>query len=283
MAKTLSQLKSKLANAVAMNVLRLAADVVNGQQIVIGNDTFEIDIINTDSDAATAAALTTTDTFLTITAHGRAVGNLIRIDNEIMRVDRVVDANTLVVARGACGTTVATHDAAIDIYFSDAAPAAPIIPIGLVTTLTPTAAAPVIVDTINEMNTGGVFAYSVSVNEIVVQTKVGGVPRLLPCTETLAGAGNAWTAAAMYKVATPGARAVALVQRVAVAQDVTLDHVLFNFSFTPTAVMVNVRTTAGVAKTWEGAVTISGGRVTVTNGGASDWAATDVITVLASE
>lgn len=283
--KTLSQTRSKLANSVAMNVLRLAANVANGEQIVIGNDTFEIDIINTDSNVNTSEALNATDTetVLVMAAHGRVAGNLLRIENEIVRVKSVVDASTIVIARGSAGTTKATHVSGSDIYQSDAAPAAPLIPIGLVTTLTPTAAAPAIVDTINDLNTGGVFAYSVSVNEIVVQTADGVQPRLLPCTETLAGSNNVWAASAMYGVASTEVRGVVLSARAANATEVALDHMLFNFSFSPVAVMIQVRTAAGALKTWDGAITVSGKKVTVTNGGASDWAATDVVTVLASE
>lgn len=268
-----------------MNVLRLAANVANGEQIVIGNDTFEIDIINTDSNVNTSEALNATDTetVLVMAAHGRVAGNLLRIENEIVRVKSVVDASTIVIARGSAGTTKATHVSGSDIYQSDAAPAAPLIPIGLVTTLTPTAAAPAIVDTINDLNTGGVFAYSVSVNEIVVQTADGVQPRLLPCTETLAGSNNVWAASAMYGVASTEVRGVVLSARAANATEVALDHMLFNFSFSPVAVMIQVRTAAGALKTWDGAITVSGKKVTVTNGGASDWAATDVVTVLASE
>lgn len=268
-----------------MNVLRLAANVANGEQIVIGNDTFEIDIINTDSTINTSEAMNATDTetVLVMAAHGRVAGNLLRIENEILRVKSVIDANTIVVARGVAGSTKATHVSGSDIYQSDAAPAAPIISIGLVTTLTPTAAAPAIVDTINDLNTGGIFAYSVSVNEIVIQTADNQLPRLLPCTETLAGSNNAWAAAAMYGGSNTEVRGVAIVQRAANATEVALDHMLFNFPFTPTALVVQVRTSAGALKTWDGAITQSGKKVTVTNGGSSDWAATDVVTVLASE
>lgn len=284
--KILSQLKAKNAGGgIAMNVLRLASNVANGEQIVIGGDTFEIDIINTDSAINTTAALNATDTetVLTMAAHGRVAGNLLRIENEIVRVKQVIDASTIIISRGHAGTTVATHVTDSDIYQSDAAPAAPIIPIGLVTTLTPTAAAPAIVDTINDLNSSGVFADAVSVNEIAIITADGELPVAHACTETLAGSNNAWTAAAMYGAATAGGKGVALIQRAAVAQDVALDHMLFNFPFTVGAVLVQIRTTAGALKTWDGAVTFSGKRVTVTNGGASDWAATDVVAVFASE
>lgn len=267
-----------------MNVLRLASNVANGEQIVIGGNTFEIDIINTDSTKNTTVAMNATDTetVLTIATHGRKVGDLLRVENEILRVKSVVDSSTVVVSRGVCGTTKATHVTDSDIYQSDAAPAVPIIPIGLVTTLTPTAAAPAIVATINSQNDQGVAAYSVSVNEIVIQTADGFEPRNLPCTETLAGANNAWNASAMYGAGST-VRGVELQQRAATAVEVALDHALFNFPFTVAGVIVQIRTSAGALKTWDGAVTYTAGKVTVTNGGATDWAAGDIISVLATE
>lgn len=284
MSKTLSQVAKKLRGGVAMNVLRLASNVANGERIIIGSDIFEIDIINTDSTINTTAALVSeTETVLAMADHGLVVGNLLRIENEICRVKKVIDEDTIVIQRGVSGTTIATHVTDSDIYVSDAAPAAPLIPIGLVTTLTPTAAAPAIVDTINDYNAVGIAAYSVSVNEIVIQTREGKWPRLLPTTETLAGSNNAWAAAAMYGSVVTEVRGVALAQRAANATEVALDHMLFNFPFTVTSYMVQVRTSAGALKTWDGAITVSGKKVTVTNGGSTDWAATDVISVLASE
>lgn len=283
--KTLSQAKKKYSGGVAMNVLRLASNVANGEQILIGSDTYEIDIINTDSTVNISADLNATDTETVITwaAHGRLVGDLLRVDNEIMRVKDVIDASTIEVARGAAGTTKATHTSGADIFKSDAAPTAPVIPIGLVTTLTPTAAAPAIVDAINDNNTNGIFAYSVSVNEIVIQTADGKAASLLGCTETLAGANNSWTAAAMYGQISTELRESSMLQRVATSQDVALDHMLFNFPFAPNAVLVQIRSSVGALKTWDGAVTVSGKKVTVSNGGATDWAAADFITVFASE
>lgn len=284
--KTISQVKSKLGTGgVAMNILRLAANVVNGEQIVIGRDTFEIDIINTDLTKNTVEALNATDTetAITISAHGLLVGNLIRVENEIMRIKKLDGVNSVIVSRGSAGTTKATHVTNSDIYVSDAAPTGGVIPIGLVTTLTPTAASAAIVAAINNMSSHGLIAAAISVNEISIKTGGGRLPELLACTETLTGSGNAWTASAMYGAIDAGVSGVALASRAAVAQDVTLDHMVFDFAFTPVSWMVQIRTAAGALKTWDGVATLSGNRVTVTNGGSSDWAATDIVTVLAAE
>jgi hypothetical protein len=205
--KPLSDLKATVGRGrVAMNVLRLAANVADGETITIGGVVFEFD------NNATYTA-----------------GN---------------------------------------------------IPI-TVTTLTPTAVAPLIVSAINA-NTP-YLATAISVNEILVVGKDGTAPiGAVACTETMAGSGNAWSAATMNAGAADGTVALALQQRAAVAQDVTIGHMLFPFPFTVAAVQVNVRTSAGVAKAWDGAVTFSGGVVTVDNSGTTDFAATDVVAVLAS-
>ena len=150
-----------------------------------------------------------------------------------------------------------------------------------VTTLTPTAVMPLLVSAINA-NTP-YLALAISVNELLLVGKDESAPiGAVPCTETMAGANNAWSAATMNAGAAGGAVAMQLQQRAAVAQDVSLDHLLFYFPFTVAAVQVQVRTAGGALKTWNGNVTFNGNVVTVDNSSTTDWAATDVIAVLAS-
>jgi len=70
-------------------------------------------------------------------------------------------------------------------------------------------------------------------------------------------------------------------EHVATAADVTATTIDFSFPYQVGAVSVSVRTTAGVAKAWDGAVAVAGSVVTVDNTGTVDWAATDVVTVVA--
>jgi hypothetical protein len=63
---------------------------------------------------------------------------------------------------------------------------------------------------------------------------------------------------------------------------VSLDHIQFYFPFTVAAVLVQVRTSGGAVKAWNGNVTFNGNVVTVDNSSTTDFAATDVIAVLAS-
>lgn len=71
--------------------------------------------------------------------------------------------------------------------------------------------------------------------------------------------------------------------RVPSAEEVTLGTMRFICDDTPLKVDVSVRTTAtGAAVAWDGAVTVdwTNNEVTIGNGGAVDWAATDTVTVV---
>ena len=95
-----------------VGVLELVTDVADGETVTIGTDVYQIDIINTDSTDDTAGGLwnNVTDP-LTVDCTGFAllaavdVGDLIRIENEIMKItaiDPLTDEITF--ARGRCGT-----------------------------------------------------------------------------------------------------------------------------------------------------------------------------------
>lgn len=141
---------------------------------------------------------------------------------------------------------------------------------------------------INTSGTEKVTAVRVSANEVLVYSSnargdATPVARAdaLTLTETLTGANNAWDTAAMRGGRAVGTQAVSVQQRVPNAQEVALGNMHFVFPFTPTSVIVRVVTTAtpGVAKAWDGGATVTGNRVTLDNGGATDWAATDTVQV----
>lgn len=103
------------------------------------------------------------------------------------------------------------------------------------------------------------------------------------CTETLAGANNQWAAAAFYGGKDPTKLTLVNVQdRIVNTTEAALGDAHFYFPFAPTAAVVQITTTAGAVKAYDGAVVMTGNRITVDNSGSSDWAATDVITVTAS-
>ena len=185
-----------------VGVLDLLEDVVDGETVTIGADTYQIDIINTDSTDNTAGGVwnNTTDP-LTVDCTGMAilalgVGDLLRIENEIMKVtaiDPATDEYTF--ARGRCGTTPAAHADAVDIYISDA-PGMLDIPIGLVTTLTPTAFAAALEQEVEEESSYN-LALTVTtpaVGDRNVEVTAVSQQALITTAETLSGVGNIWQA-----------------------------------------------------------------------------------------
>lgn len=149
---------------------------------------------------------------------------------------------------------------------------------------TPTAASAALVLAINNNTQSSVVAVAISVNEILIWSK-DGKGAALTCTETLAGANNAWSAAAMYPSTTnTDFRGMAMGARVPTATEVAIGNMHFRFSFAVAAALVAVRVTStGAVKAWDGAMAISGNLVTLDNAGTTDWAATDTVTVLATQ
>ncbi len=196
---------------------------------------------------------------------------------------RLITAGTyLTYSRGASGTTAAAHVNTTAIYIGDGVTTGNI-PVGLVTTLTPTAFTAALLADINAVGTELVTAVLISVNEILLKARAVGAITIAT-TETLAGANNAWAATAMYGGKAQSVRKVSIQQRVPKALDVTLGTMKFQFDFTPTLVQVFVYVTAtpGVALAWDGGITIASGLVTLDNTGAADWATTNTIYMVAT-
>lgn len=149
--------------------------------------------------------------------------------------------------------------------------------------VTPTIASAAIVAAINGNADSEVLAVAISVNEILIWTKPGKA-QPLACTETLAGTNNAWAAAAMFAATSTAANGgLEMGARVPTATEVAVGNMHFQFNFAPACAIAVVRvTSSGVLKAHDGALTISGNRVTLNNAGSTDWAATDTVTVLAS-
>jgi len=148
--------------------------------------------------------------------------------------------------------------------------------------VTPVLAGAALVAAINANNQQGIVAKAISANEVLIATKIGCGGRQLACAETLAGANNAWAAAAMYG-GSDAFKAVQLQGRAANATEVAIGVMRFVFPFNPVSALVIVRTAAGAVKAWGGTVTLTNDRVDLANTGATDFAATDVVTVLAGE
>ena len=102
------------------------------------------------------------------------------------------------------------------------------------------------------------------------------------CSETLAGSGNAWLAASSFgQGSDTDTPEVALVfNRTCTAAEDTGKLVAFALPFTPTTALVQVRTSAGVIKAWDGKMTVGEGHVLLNSDASADIATNDVVTLI---
>jgi len=277
----------------AFGTLRIAANVAAGQTITVGASVFRVAALTTDSGATvTRGELNNTDStceLFNFPAHGLKGGDLIRVQNEIALVTLVLNANQIKLLRGVSGTTIAAHADGQSI-FTEAAPGAGNIAVGLNTTLTPAAFTPAFVADFNNVRRcqENVQAIQISTGEVLfvlanreanrnLITPIAGVSALAT-TETLAGAGNGFDAATLGGGQNPGVQMT--VFRVPTAAEVTAGSFHIMLPFAPTVDRVKVITTSTQAtKAWDGAATVVGNRVTIGNGGSVDWAVTDTVEV----
>lgn len=128
------------------------------------------------------------------------------------------------------------------------------------------------------------FAVRVSANEVLVVDVDRALPGSKACSETLTGSNNAWAAVASYggEGYPETIPAITQISRVPNAQEITLETMHFFFSFVPASFLVQVRTSAGVAKAWDGAAVVTNNRLTLTSSGSTDIASGDIVTVQAS-
>lgn len=148
---------------------------------------------------------------------------------------------------------------------------------------TPANATNALITAINTYGREAVTAVDISDNEILLIADEPGV-NTLALAETLAGANNAWSGAALAGGVDAAVKRIAGVAIVPNATQVALGNIHIPLDFTPTAVSVEVRVTStGVIKAWDGAVVLASSRIKLDNAGTTDWAATDTIHVLAFE
>lgn len=285
----------------AFGLLRLASNVADLETISIGNDVYEVETCATATGATTGAAGAFNNTNNPLdaecsAAHTLADGDVVAIENEILKVIKVISVTRAIFARGRAGTTIAAHGNAIAINKGNGITAGRI-PVGFIATFTPAVAGPAFAAEINNALAGGVRcrdkvpvnfpvinAISLAAGAELLVFSVSPEVRVTALAETLAGANNAWHAAAMAGGAAPAALGIQRISRVPTAGEVAVGNMRFRFPFVPTFAEVWVLITAtGVAKGWVGGVLWSGNVVTVDNTGATDWAATDTVIVVAYE
>ena len=277
----------------AYQTLRLAANVADTETFTIGDDVYEIEQVNTDTNKNVAdedaAAIDAVSNPVQITmeddAHGVEAGNLIRIGDEIMKVTLVED-EVITAIRGWSGTTIGTHVKNSDVYKGGGYTATNI-PVGIGATLTPAVASVAIPATINDEGTEDFTAIKLSDNIVLLTANTVGA-RTTATTETFGQANNVWLGDTVVGGAAAGPRRMAAYVHEATAEEATLGKIYFPVEWEPSAAVVQVTATStDRVKAWDGAWSFETGatnaqpwRVEIDNGGSSDWAAGDTIYAL---
>ena len=284
------------AGAPAKGTLRVASDVVEAQTVTIGSDVYEVEVVDTDTtdDTANSDFDNTTDPLTVtgaVTSYSNitfATGKLIRIENEMLRVT-AVNGDDVTFSRGVSGTTPATHADANDIIEGDGIDGGSTIAVGLVSTLTPAVFTPALVDDINNDGTENVKATSLqSGNEMLLETadSPGGTVAASADTtalaETLGGANNEWDTAALRSGRVAGSRRMSLITHTLDQTELNLGVARISFPFTVAGFLALVYDANGVLKgDLTNQITATSNRVEIDDTGATDFADTDVIHVLA--
>ncbi len=290
------------AGAPARATLRMASDVVDAETVTIGADVYEYEVVQTDGTDNTQGGdfNNTTDpltlaTFTTDYANVTpvAIGDLIAIESEIMVISAVSGTSRTFI-RGVSGTTAATHADGQNVL-DGAGTTGSNIAVGLLATLTPTAAMPALVADINNSGRGSgigatelVLATQISVNELLLQTAatVGGTIAAsavtTATTETLGGVNNEWDTANLRAGKAAGARQISVVIHTVDQTEVDLGAVRVTFPFTVAGFIVQVYDANGLFL--EGLTdqfVISGTRVEADGTGGTNPAAGQFIHVIA--
>jgi len=307
----------------AQNSFYMSGDIIADETVTIGSNVFQCKAITTDSGATATLANVAAGVASLLTLNQASgtpatcvVGDLLRLENEIVKIIAVITTSTVFsVARGRCGTTRAAH-AAVSVFQASAVSATNV-PVGVNVTLTPTVFIAALVAEINNALANGqrptskastIFDPGATFDDGVSRpdaARAGKVIARAPAVDTLlitsAIAENSVLATtesvtngAFQQGATMiGGVAVAnkpsqSFARVPTAAEVTKGQMLFKLTFTPSIYLVTVLVTAsGLNKVWVGAVTLvadtsgAGCTIVVDNTGGTDWAATDTVMLFA--
>lgn len=299
----LEQRLAELASGVrASGVIRIESGVIEAETLTIGDDVYEVEIVDGDTtdDTGTAGDFNNTTDPLTVNmtvalyaamAPGGtdevAVGDLYRIGDEMLEVTSITGQYVTFI-RGISGTTNAVHANSQTIYEGDGIVAGSTIALGMVGgTLTAAAFTDKLIADINRRGSEPVRAIDIDDNEILVISEVDG-NITFAMSETLADGANNEVEAAVDGGQNPRVIQMAIASRVPTAMEVTHENMHFAFDFDPIGVLVQILvTSSGLDKLWIGqeVITVKSGDdpayVTLDNAGGTDWAATDTVRVYA--
>lgn len=286
--RTRVNLSGSATLAAASKVLTFAANIADGDTVTIGATTYTFKTALTAPTTAgqvligadlTASRDNLVAAIMAAAGAGTTYGSLTTANASVSAVATSTDAITATAkAKGTVGNSIAIAEASTQLSWAGGA-------VALSGGVDATAGE--FTTALAALTPENIKLDRISANEVLF-TDVSrlGTVRALACSDTMAGSNNAWAAANTYgyegEPDTPPARASAL--RVPNATEVALGTLHVPLSFVPTKAVVQVRVTStGAVKAWGGLVTITSKRVTLTNNGTADFAATDTITLDASE
>lgn len=297
-------------------ILAAPSNITADDTVTIGSNVFQFKALTTDSTRTCTLATASAGALSTLTASGTMTwnnGDLLRIENEIVKIVGIYSTTVCYVARGRCGTTIAAHTAAA-IYQASSVHATNI-PVGVNATLTPAVWLAALAAEINNATAGNsrptakastiydpgstyadaaraskVVAIVAPSNAALVVRSAIPEANTLATTEGLTASGNVWVTGSTTvagAAAAPKRRFARTI--VPTAAEVTADNIFRFLPFTPTVLSVDVFVTStGVRKAWDGGFTVTANSdgsciLKITNAGSTDWAATDNVVVLAAE
>jgi hypothetical protein len=263
----------------ATNFLENLTTVSDGQTVTIGADVYEVEVVNTSSGNTTAGGdfNNTTDPLTVVnavTTYGGvtfAVGVLIRIENEILRVS-VVAGNNVTFLRGQSNTTTATHANGNTIFKGNGVTGSHIA-VGLVVTLTASAFVDAIVDDINGVGTEPFSAIAIFGGELTIYADaVGSASNGVTCSDTLTG--GTWAGASTFGGSNAGTPTMSFCMRAVTAAEADAGEMSWFFDYSPTQVVSMTYfnpSVPGVNLGWDGDVIFAAGRVLLNDVNSVNW------------
>ena len=275
--------------------LQLIDAVAEGDTFSFEHDgvtqTYEVKVLdqavqNTADNAGGALTADASDRELEMTdgIHGLVAGELILIGTEVMQVVEV-DGASLVVDRARCGSTLAIHAQNQTVTNGLALAAADNVPVGFAAgALTNAVSSIRIPATVNNNTIFPITGYRLADEYVLFATNV---PMSFPITlaETFTEVTNIWLGDWVNGLGPEIKQSVAISHTVT-SDEQSADQIVIPIGFAVGAVIVQVRTTGGEIRTFDGDVTVETNpdRVVVENPAAGvDFEDTDILTIIAYE
>jgi hypothetical protein len=260
----------------ATNYFEFTGNVVNGEVAAIGDDVYEVEVVNTDSNDVTANddfanttnPLTVVDAVTEYSNITFAVGDLIRIENEMLRVTGI-SGDDVTFSRGASATTAASHADDEVMYVGNGAGTPGNILVGVVTTLTPTAFIPKWVADVNSQTSEPIAAVADGTDGVLFTANDIGEYDESASTDFSNGA---WSNSDFSDGRTARIRKLSIRQHTVTQAEENVGRVFMAYDFPPVLVEFSIRQPGapGLTKAFDGSVLADGNLLVIDNNGGSE-------------